>query len=155
MKVRVIGIGNPLASDDAIGLHVARELLKVKLPDNVEVIEAESTGPSVLESIAGADKVILVDAAVGGRGPGTIHKLSLDTVQPGRCNVRSLHEINLVDLLRVGKLAQPETFPKEFVIIGIEVADTARCRQGLSDAVRNAIPKAVEIVWSEIMTESL
>ncbi len=152
MKTRVIGIGNPLASDDAIGVHVAREVLKVKLPNNVEVIEAESSGPSVLESIAGADKVILVDAAVGGSEPGTIHRLSLDMVQPCRSNVRSLHEINLADLLKVGRLVQPETFPKEFVIIGIEVADTTRCRQGLSDAVRNAIPKAVEIVLSEIMT---
>jgi len=152
LKTRVIGIGNPLASDDAIGVHVAREVLKVKLPNNVEVIEAESSGPSVLESIAGADKVILVDAAVGGSEPGTIHRLSLDMVQPCRSNVRSLHEINLADLLKVGRLVQPETFPKEFVIIGIEVADTTRCRQGLSDAVRNAIPKAVEIVLSEIMT---
>jgi len=152
LKTRVIGIGNPLASDDAIGVHVARELLKVKLPNNVEVIEAESSGPFVLESIAGADKVILVDAAVGGSKPGTIHRLSLDMVQPCRSNVRSLHEINLADLLKVGRLVQPETFPKEFVIIGIEVADTTRCRQGLSDAVRNAIPKAVEIVLSEIMT---
>lgn len=152
MKTRVIGIGNPLASDDAIGVHVAREVLKVRLPNNVEVIEAESSGPSVLESIAGADKVILVDAAVGGSEPGTIHRLSLDMVQPCRSNVRSLHEINLADLLKVGRLVQPETFPKEFVIIGIEVADTTRCRQGLSDAVRNAIPKAVEIVLSEIMT---
>jgi len=152
--VKVIGIGNPLASDDAIGLHVARELLKVKLPSNVEVIEADSTGPSVLESIAGADKVILIDAAVGENGPGTIHRLSLDNIHPSRCNVRSVHEIDLVDLLRVEKLAQPETFPKELVIIGIEVADTTRCRQGLSDAVRNAIPKAAEFVRSEITPES-
>jgi len=154
LKVRVIGIGNPLASDDAIGLHVARELLKVKLPDNVEVIEAECVGSSILESFAGVDKVILIDAAVGEGRPGTVHRLSLDDGQPGRCNVRSLHDIDLIDLLRVGQLAQPETFPKEFVIIGIEVADTTRCRQSLSDAVRNAIPKAVGIVWSEITSKS-
>ncbi len=150
MKVKVIGIGNPLASDDAIGLHVARRLLGIKLPDNVKVIAAESAGSSILELMTGADKVIMIDATLGGEKPGTIRRLSLDDIQVGRCKLRSLHEINLADLLRIGRLAQPEAFPKKLTIVGIEVANTGRYRQGLSDAVRDAIPLAVETVLSEI-----
>jgi len=148
--VKVIGIGNPLASDDAIGLHVARRLLGIKLPDNVKVIAAESAGSSILELMTGADKVIMIDATLGGEKPGTIRRLSLDDIQVGRCKLRSLHEINLADLLRIGRLAQPEAFPKKLTIVGIEVANTGRYRQGLSDAVRDAIPLAVETVLSEI-----
>jgi len=150
LKVKVIGIGNPLASDDAIGLHVARRLLGIKLPDNVKVIAAESAGSSILELMTGADKVIMIDATLGGEKPGTIRRLSLDDIQVGRCKLRSLHEINLADLLRIGRLAQPEAFPKKLTIVGIEVANTGRYRQGLSDAVRDAIPLAVETVLSEI-----
>ena len=152
LKVKVIGIGNPLASDDAIGLHVARKLLEMKLPDNVGVIAAESGGSSILELMTGADKVILIDATLGGARPGTVHRLSLDDIQVGKCKLRSLHEINLADLLRIGRLAQPEAFPRKLTIVGIEVANTGRYRQGLSDAVRDAIPRAVETVLSEIMS---
>jgi len=153
LKVKVIGIGNPLASDDAIGLHVAHRLLKMSLPDNVEVIAAESAGPSILESITGADKAVLVDAVVGGSAPGTVHRLSLDDIQTGRCKIRSLHEIDLSDLLRIGQLTRPESFPKKLVILGIEVADTRRYRQGLSNAVRNAIPQIVRAVLNEVTSE--
>ena len=153
MKVKVIGIGNPLASDDAIGLHVAHRLLKMNLPSNVEVIAAESAGPSILELITGVDKAVLVDAVVGGSTPGTIHRLSLDDIQAGRRKIRSLHEIDLIDLLRIGRLTRPESFPKKLVILGIEVADARRYRQGLSNAVRNAIPQIVKTVLSEVMPE--
>jgi len=153
LKVKVIGIGNPLASDDAIGLHVAHRLLKMNLPDNVEVIAAESGGPPILESITGADKAVLVDAVVGGSTPGTVHRLSLDDIQAERCKIRSLHEIDLVDLLKIGRLTRPESFPKKLVILGIEVADTRRYRQGLSNAVSDAIPRIVKTVLNEVMSE--
>lgn len=153
MKVKVIGIGNPLASDDAVGLHVAHRLLRMNLPNNVEVITAESAGPSILESITRADKAILVDAAVGGSTPGTVHRLSLDDIQAGRCKIRSLHEIDLIDLLKIERLTRPESFPKKLVILGIEVADTRRYRQGLSNAVRNAIPQIVKAVLNEVTPE--
>jgi len=153
LRVKVIGIGNPLASDDAIGIHVAHRLLKMSLPDNVEVIAAESGGPSILESITGADKAVLVDAVVGGSTPGTVHRLSLDDIQAERCKIRSLHEIDLVDLLKIGRLTRPESFPKKLVILGIEVADTRRYRQGLSNAVSNVIPRIVKTVLNEVMSE--
>ena len=153
MRVKVIGIGNPLASDDAIGIHVAHRLLKMSLPDNVEVIAAESAGPSILELITGVDKAVLVDAAVGGSKPGRVHRLTLDDIQAGKRKIRSLHEIDLIDLLRIGRLTRPESFPKKLVILGIEVADARRYRQGLSNAVRNAIPQIVKTVLREVMPE--
>jgi len=125
----------------------------MNLPNNVEVITAESAGPSILESITRADKAILVDAAVGGSTPGTVHRLSLDDIQAGRCKIRSLHEIDLIDLLKIERLTRPESFPKKLVILGIEVADTRRYRQGLSNAVRNAIPQIVKAVLNEVTPE--
>ena len=150
MKVKVIGIGNVLASDDAIGIYVARELQKVKLPENIEVIAAESPGPSMMELIAGAEKVILIDAARGAGSPGKVHRLLLDDLQAGRCRLSSLHEINLLDIFRIGQITQPNTFPKELVILGIEVADTTRYKQCLSEAVRDAIPSVISAVLTEI-----
>jgi hydrogenase maturation protease len=151
LKLKVIGLGNPLASDDAIGLHVARELQGMRLPSNVEVVAAGSVGPSILELIAGADKVVLIDAAIGGSKPGTVHRLSLDDIQTRKA--KSLHEIGLADLLRVAQLSQPEIFPKKLVILGVEVADVMRCREGLSDAASRALQRAVKAVLRELRSE--
>jgi len=152
--VKVIGIGNVLASDDAIGIYVAQELQKSRLPENVEVIAADSPGPSIMELIAGAEKVILIDAARGADSPGKIHRLLLDDLQATRCRLSSLHEINLLDVLRIGQITQPKAFPKELVILGIEVADTTRYKECLSKAVRDAIPSAVSAVLAEIESGS-
>jgi len=154
LKIKVIGVGNVLASDDAIGIYVARELQKARLPENVEVIAAESPGPSIMELITGAEKVILIDAARGADSPGKIHRLLLDDIHAARWRLGSLHEINLLDIIRIGQITQPEAFPRELVILGIEVADTTRCKQGLTEAVRDAIPSAVSAVLAEIRSGS-
>ncbi len=58
MRILVVGYGNPLRKDDAVGLWVARRLSQ----EGVESIPAWPLTPELITRIAAADLVIFVDA---------------------------------------------------------------------------------------------
>ena len=72
MKTLVLGLGNPILSDDGVGLRVARELENRLDQQEVTVVETSMAGLDLLDLLAGYDRAIIVDAiqTVGGKvGP--------------------------------------------------------------------------------------
>jgi hydrogenase maturation protease len=67
----VVGVGNALRGDDAVGLEVAR-LLERTLPKDVTLHVCEGEPVALLELWVGCDRAILVDAMVSGAEPGTV-----------------------------------------------------------------------------------
>ncbi len=76
-RVVVLGVGNSLRMDDALGIHVAKAL-EGKVPDTVKIIEAETVPESFLGPIQDfkPTHVIIVDAAMMGLPPGEARLLS-------------------------------------------------------------------------------
>lgn len=68
----VIGVGNAMRGDDAVGLEVAR-LLQGSLPPGVALHTCEGEPVALLDLWAGCDRVVLVDAMRSGAEPGTVH----------------------------------------------------------------------------------
>lgn len=70
-RVVVAGIGNPIRSDDYVGLKIV-ENLKCKVSDDVLLIEAETVPESYLSDIEAfrPTHVLLIDAAYLGLNPG-------------------------------------------------------------------------------------
>jgi hydrogenase maturation protease len=142
MSTVVIGLGNELCADDAVGLQVAR-----RIPG---AIEGGCPGLGLLDLIAGHAKAVLVDAVVSGAPPGTIHRFTLADLPDRKLLPQSLHGVNAVDALALGRVAAPEALPAEVIIIGVEIADRTPYREGLSPAVAVAVPLAVEAVRKEM-----
>lgn len=76
MSTLIIGLGNPLVTDDSVGLRVAAEL-RTRLAGraDVEVAEDYWGGLRLMEQMVGYDRAIVVDAICSGAPPGTIHHL--------------------------------------------------------------------------------
>lgn len=76
----VIGCGNPLRGDDAVGIEVVRRLAENRLPDWVGCLDAGTSGLEVVLAMREVDQVVLIDAAVAADDspsqPGTIHERS-------------------------------------------------------------------------------
>lgn len=70
-KVVIAGIGNPIRSDDYVGLNIV-EYLKGKLPETVCLLECETVPESYLFEIEefNPTHVLLIDAAFLGLNPG-------------------------------------------------------------------------------------
>ena len=118
----VIGLGNPLMSDEGIGVLLARRLSQ--LQDDypcVDFVDAGTGGVSVLHLIADKDKAIFVDCARMGLPVGTIRRFTPDQVESTKpLGHHSLHEADLMQVIEMARrLGQ---CPRGIVIFGIEPA---------------------------------
>ncbi len=148
-KIKVLGCGNTLVGDDGVGIRVIERLQQIKLPSNVEAIDAGVGGLAILSWIEDADKVIIIDAVqTGNEPPGTVYKFTDKELPPSNMFMLSLHDLNLVDTINVGRIVQK--MPDEIVIIGVEVRRVAEFTKELTPEVEAAIPEVLDLVLKEI-----
>ena len=145
-KTLVIGLGNPIVSDDSIGLRVA-ERLKTILANrgDVEVAEDYCGGLRLMERMIGYDRAIVIDAICTGAEPGTIHHLAPGAVSTQRS--ASAHDVNLPTALAFGRAAGARLPADENIhLIGVEAADVITVNDQCTPAVEAAIPRAIKEV---------
>lgn len=115
----VIGMGNPLMSDEGIGIRVLEQLRTRALPDDVEVMDLGTYGMAVLHAIAGRRRAIFIDCACMGEAPGTLRRFTPDEVSSTKLQTRlSLHEGDLLHTLSLSRSLGE--CPDDVVILGIE-----------------------------------
>jgi hydrogenase maturation protease len=102
-KTLVMGIGNYLMCDEGVGVHVAEWLQKEVMPEHVSVLDGGTGGFHLLEYFEKHDHVILVDATLDGREPGTIRKIKPRYVKDFP-PAMSTHDIGLKDMVRLCSL---------------------------------------------------
>ncbi len=116
----VLGLGNPLMSDEGIGGFVVEQLKKeaAQYP-NVEFVDAGTAGMSLLHLLAGRRKAVIIDCAFMGTEPGTIKKFTPDDVSSvKKLAHQSLHELDILKVIEISK--QIGEAPEEIIIFGIE-----------------------------------
>jgi hydrogenase maturation protease len=146
MITLILGLGNPLVSDDSVGLRVA-DVLKVRLAgrEDVEVSEDYWGGLRLMERLIGCRRAIIIDAVRSGAEPGTIHRLTPDSIPTQRS--ASAHDVNLPTALEFGRQAGMDLPPNQDIhLVGIEAADILNFGECCTPAVEAAIPRAVETV---------
>ena len=106
-KTLILGLGNPILSDDGIGLVVA-ERLKGRV-EGVDVISTPLTELHLLDLLVGYDALFLIDAMITTESPpGELKFISPDEVS---LPTLSSHGFNLLEILKLGKklgLSVPE-----------------------------------------------
>ena len=141
--ILLLGLGNDLLTDDAIGLRVvagAREQLKRQ--PNVAVLESGEMGLGLLDVVTGFDGLVVVDAIQTGQAaPGSIHELDLSNLQtlPGT----SPHFLGLGETLALGRRLDLEV-PSRVKILAIEVQDPHTVGTHLTPALKAVLPKLVK-----------
>jgi hydrogenase maturation protease len=146
MKTLVLGLGNPIVSDDSVGLRVA-EHLKIRLADrsDIEVSEDYWGGLRLMERLAGYSRAVVIDAICTGAPPGTLHRLTPDDI--GTQRSASAHDVNLATALAFGRLSGV-TLPdnRHIILVGVEAEDILNFGERCTSAVEAAILPAVEMV---------
>lgn len=119
-SIIVIGLGNPLMSDEGIGVLLVQKLAEKYLGrQSVEFYDGGTGGMSLLYKIENRDKAILVDCAKMGETAGTIRRFTPDQVRSiKQLGHFSLHEVDILKVLELA--AQFGGAPKEVILFGIE-----------------------------------
>jgi hydrogenase maturation protease len=149
MKTIVLGLGNPILSDDGVGNRVA-QLLAPKI-DNPEitVTETNSVGLGLLDLLVAYERAIIIDAIQTEKGKaGQIYRLGLSDLATPHY-LCATHNVDLATALELGSrlgLALPE----KVIIFAIEVADVDTFSEECTPEVKQAIPQVIELILQEL-----
>lgn len=143
MRILVLGLGNDILADDAVGILAAR-LVRVRLAhcEGATVQETSMHGMALLDIFIGYEKAILLDAIQTGAHPaGTL--LELDPAKLGRVTSPSPHFAGLPEMMATAEDLALD-FPGEFRILAVEVADPHTIGGEMAPEVRDAVPMLAE-----------
>jgi hydrogenase maturation protease len=141
----LLGLGNDILTDDAVGLNVVRQLRQeFARDDRVDVRETMEMGLALLDFMVGYRAVVIVDSIQTGRAsPGTIHEV--DAAGLSHLAGRTPHFLGVGDTLALGRrlgLAMPD----EVRIIAVEVEDPFTLGTHMTPALQAALPAVLERV---------
>jgi hydrogenase maturation protease len=151
LKTLVLGLGNSILTDDAVGLTIAEEVRRRLDKADVTVEQASTGGLGLLDLVLGFDKIIIVDAIqTKNNEPGRIRRLSPDQFSGSLRSVSS-HDVTLATALELARSLGKDV-PQEIVILAVEAADVDSFGEDLTPAVAAAVPDVVELVLQELVT---
>ncbi len=142
----VLGLGNPILTDDSVGLRVAA-LLRPELEGLPDLAVEEDCwgGLRLMERLAGFHRAIIIDAIQSGAPPGTIHRLTPHDLPTQHS--ASAHDVNLPTALAFGRKMGLVLPPDDrLVLVAVEAADILTFGEACTPEVEAAIPHAVEVV---------
>ena len=152
MKTLILGLGNPILSDDGVGLCVARQLEGKLDQQDATVMETSLAGLNLLDLLAGYDRAIIIDAIQTVEGKvGQIYRLGPEAFDATR-HTASAHDVNFATALELGRRLGL-ALPRQIVIFAIEVADASTFSEECTPEVRRAVPVCVEMVIQDLNGE--
>ncbi len=146
--ILILGVGNLLLSDEGFGVHVARRLMDMDLPPDVEVMDGATAGLDLLDYVEGREKVVFVDIVRSGQDPGTLYRFAAEDLEDQAKSYLSLHDIDVTDLLRLMDLLDVKK--PQMVVIGVEPKDMETASLELSPELEALVPKVIKLVMKEI-----
>ena len=141
MRILVLGLGNDLLADDAIG-HLAVAELGPRLAGRADVEATALHGLALLDVLAGYDAAVVLDAACTGAHPvGAVHEIDPGTL--ARVQNPSPHFAGFPEMLDLAGRLELH-FPQKLRIIAVEVFDPWTIGGAMTPAVRDALPALCE-----------
>ena len=153
MKTLVLGIGNTILGDDGVGIYAAQELAARLDDETITVKDVGVDGLNLLEHILDYDRLVVIDAIIteGGR-PGDIYRLKPEAISGTPGGGLSPHHFNLATTLEIGNRLFPDEMPQEVTIFAVEAREVKDITEEMTEAVRKALPRVVDMVFEELTT---
>ena len=146
MNTLVLGIGNPILTDDAVGIKIARELEELKPGLTVE--HTDEAAIALLDLIMDYDKLIIIDSIKTGKGkPGELYKLGLEDFKPNMDYISS-HGMDIATAFEVGRSLGCD-MPRAVSIYAVEVKDNTNFNEHCTPEVAERIPHMVKQIIDE------
>ncbi|PCH74162.1 MAG: hydrogenase maturation protease [Flavobacteriaceae bacterium] len=158
MKTAIMGFGNPVRSDDAIGIYIIEQLKeKIGKTDSISIFDMGTAAFEVLFALKGHQKIIMVDAVINSKEPvGTLFKVPAQEVMqaPEDNPMLFLHSMKWNQALSYSKKILQDEYPDDIQVYLIAVENT-RLEVELSEKVQEAGDKVVALILKDLKLEAV
>jgi hydrogenase maturation protease len=142
----VMGIGNPILTDDSIGLKIVRALKERR--HDLNIAESMETGVGMMDVITGYKRLIIIDSIKTGRDrPGALYKFTLPAENP--INMSCAHGVDIMSAIMLGRTLGYKV-PEEVIIFAVEIADNTTFGEICTPAVNERQPFIIDEILSEV-----
>lgn len=154
MRTIVLGMGNPILCDDAVGIRLARDL-RSRAGDQPEVdyvVDCSVGGLNILDLVTGYDRLIVFDSIRGGGGPpGAWYSMTGESFRE-TMNLANPHDANFTTALELGRrLGARLPRPQDVHIFAVEIADNTT----FSERMTPELEASYDAFCPEIMRQAL
>lgn len=149
----VIGCGNPLRGDDAVGPTLIRRLGRHHLPADVACVDAGTDAFGLVGRIKDAARVIFVDACRSGRPPGSL--VAWTPSSPARSWPRGLidlHGCRWDQAIAVGRWLLGDRFPPDlsaWLVEGASFEAAAAVTPAVNAAIDHLVTRLLDDLWAD------
>jgi len=153
MKTLLIGMGNPIVTDDAVGILLAREVGAVlgPRPDLDVIDECCIGGLNLLDLVAGYDRLVVLDSIkTRGGVPGTWYRFDATDLRE-TMNLRNVHDANFATAMALGRsvgMHLPDD--ADVHILAVEIDDNINFGEQLSPPLAAAYDELRDEILAEV-----
>jgi len=146
-RIAVIGLGNPLRSDDAIGIFLL-DKLKGKIDKDIEIIDCGTGGFKLLHQLAKFDFILFIDAVNLSKEIGEYKYFSVDEVESNKDDYGlSTHENDLMKIINISR--QIDEISNSLFVFGIQPGNISFGTKISKEIQKNVdlyVEKIIEII---------
>ncbi len=153
MQIAIMGFGNPVRSDDGLGIYVIKKLKEIIGENNtISIFDMGTNAFEILFGLKGHQKIILVDAVMNTNEPvGTLFKVPANEVlnAPENDPMVFLHGMKWNQALSYAKKILVDEYPDDIQVYLVSIQET-KYNMELSEEVQNAGDKVVNLILEEL-----
>lgn len=146
-KPVVLGLGNPLFTDEGVGIRVLHQLMAENLSGKAELVDGGTDGLTLLNIVEEAEHLIVIDAIDGDLPAGSIQRIEMADIPVLISQKLSPHQLGFQEVLALAALR--EKLPDRLILFGVQPA-SLEWGTRLSPAVKASVPILIELVKSQI-----
>ena len=146
MSTLVLGIGNPILTDDGVGIKITQKLKEGK--PELDVAETSEAGLALLEHVTGYDKLIIIDSIKTETGKlGELYKLRLEDLK-SFTDLSSSHGVSIATAFELGR-GLGYRLPEYVSIYAVEIKDNLTFAENCTREVEERIPLVAKQIIEE------
>nr|WP_255503007.1 hydrogenase maturation protease [Mycolicibacterium sp. CR10] len=147
----VVGCGNLLRGDDAVGPVLVRHLWELGVPDGAQMVDGGTAGMDTAFRMKGARRVVIVDAAATGAAPGTVYRVPGEEFEdlPPLQGLHT-HSFRWDHAIAFARWALGDACPTDITVFLIEVAGVEYGAE-LSDPVAAGMQTVMDVIERDFL----
>ncbi len=153
LRTLLVGMGNPILSDDGVGIRLAQELAGTLPPAAGLAVEEQCTvgGLNLLDLVAGFDQLIVLDSIKTKDGrAGDWYRFDGSALRE-TMNLSNVHDANFATAMELGRrMGMHVPAEADIHVFAVEVRENLTFGERLSPELEEALPEVLTEMLVEI-----